>query len=186
MDLSQLIVLFYRFPLETITTGFVIVTLLLVWTSHMLRQHRWLRPTALCCLLIWAAVVLYITILSRDYKVIHAPQLALFHSYRSVLQGGPHELLRSNFMNMALFYPAGVLYGLLLSGKKHAIWQLFGGIMFFACFSAGIEYSQYAFQMGTPEIDDVLHNTLGALFGWLCFRGFLRDLELHSSLQNEK
>lgn len=44
-------------------------------------------------------------------------------------------------------------------------------------FSGVIEYVQFFYALGEPEMDDVIHNTLGALLGTLPF--IIKDI-LHS------
>lgn len=87
------------------------------------------------------------------------------HSYREVMNGGNPEILRSNFMNAVLFYPIGLLGTALLPEKwsgRHR-WAL--SITLCTILSIGIEYVQYAFSLGQCEIDDVIHNVIGAWIG---------------------
>lgn len=70
----------------------------------------------LCLLLIgYFAVILSVTLTGRSAALAPiGPELIPFHSYYVVFKGGEQELLRSNFMNIILFYPAGLLgYGIL-------------------------------------------------------------------------
>lgn len=94
-----------------------------------------------------------------------APQLAPFHSYRAVLSGENPELLRSSFMNVLLFYPAGLLACSLLPGTWRRRWKLLLVTLAFALLSFGIEFCQYRYALGQAEVDDVLHNALGAFLG---------------------
>lgn len=93
------------------------------------------------------------------------PELIPFHSYRAVLDGGNRELFRSNFMNVVLFYPAGLLACELLPKDWRRAQKLILTVVPFALISAGIEVCQYRFALGQAEVDDVIHNTLGALIG---------------------
>ena len=95
------------------------------------------------------------------------PDLIPFHSYLELFETGNDEILRTNFMNIALFYPAG----LLLAPQFPENWprnrkMLFVGIAF-ALLSVVIEYAQFRYSLGEPEIDDVIHNTFGAITGAL-------------------
>lgn len=131
-------------------------------------RTRWFwRPCLAAILLTWAGVVLYATILSRQAGIESVWAVVPFHSYREVLSGGDPELLRSNLMNAVLFAPAGLLTGALLPDrwpmKRRLLWA--SGI--FCLFSLGIELTQYHLAIGQAEIDDVIHNTLGALIGCL-------------------
>ncbi len=128
-------------------------------------------------LVIWVVAALWITVLNRVPGVVYTPELIPFHSYRKLIATGIDEILRANFMNVALFYPAGLLAASLLPecwGRRRLI--LFVGILF-ALFSLGIEYTQFAGALGEPEMDDVIHNTLGSIFGTfpIVFRDVLHD-----------
>ena len=103
--------------------------------------------------------------------VYHASWIPL-HTYWRVLSGENRELLRSAFMNMLLFYPAGLLLGGLLPSKWSFRKGMLCAAIAFAAFSLTIELNQYLLQLGNAETDDVLHNTLGAVAGFSAFRAF--------------
>jgi glycopeptide antibiotics resistance protein len=86
------------------------------------------------------------------------------------LNGGDDEILRSNFMNVVLFYPAGLLFCSLLPQQWYKWCKVLLTVVVFCALSCGIEYMQYAFSLGHVEIDDVIHNAFGALLGGIfCF-----------------
>ena len=70
-------------------------------------------------------------------------------------------------MNAVLFYPAGLLATVLLPEKWPGWCRCVLVVILFGAMSAGIEYAQYFWQLGRVEIDDVIHNTAGALAGSL-------------------
>lgn len=76
-------------------------------------------------------------------------------------------MIRTNFMNVALFYPAGLLSASLLPDKWPRLQKILSAAILFALFSAVIEYTQFFCALGKPEVDDVIHNTLGAILGTL-------------------
>ena len=90
-----------------------------------------------------------------------------FHSYRAVIAGENKEILRSNFMNLILFYPAGLLACELLPKSWSRAKRVILVAVLFALVSTGIEFCQYHFALGQAEVDDVIHNALGALIGAL-------------------
>lgn len=93
--------------------------------------------------------------------------LCPFHSYAAVWNGETTEILRSNFMNVVLFYPLGLLlYAGLPERWAFGLRLLLIGLLGMAV-SAGIECCQYFFCLGAAEIDDVIHNSLGAVLGAL-------------------
>ena len=84
------------------------------------------------------------------------------YTYWKVLGGGNSELLRSCWMNVALFFPAGLLCGA-LTGKRRRLGLTATAALLL---SLAIELVQYRFGLGLAEMDDVLHNTLGAALGY--------------------
>ena len=151
--------------------AFLVITL----TMLFLLLHKWLSEkcwwkcligTALVSLL---CVIAYSTIFARDGGDLLQHNFVPFHSYREVQNGGDIELYRSNFMNVILFYPAGLLATSLLP-KKWAGWcRSLLVVLALTAMSAGIEFLQYHYALGRCEIDDVIHNALGALLGSLAF-----------------
>ena len=121
-----------------------------------LEQRRFWRPAVVVLLLAWLAVIAMAT-----------PELLPFHSYRAVIAGENKEILRSNFMNVVLFYPAGLLTCELLPKGRSLAKRVLPVVALFALVSAGIELCQYLFALGRVEADDVIHNALGALMGAL-------------------
>ena len=72
-------------------------------------------------------------------------------------------------MNVALFYPAGLLAASLLPKKWSGWCRCLLVVFVLTAMSAGIEFLQYRYALGRCEIDDVIHNALGALLGSLAF-----------------
>lgn len=69
--------------------------------------------------------------------------------------------------NFAFFVPLGALAAILLGPGK--LWRVAGMA---ALFSLAIELTQFSFALGRTDIDDLVCNTLGGLFGaWLAGRG---------------
>lgn len=131
------------------------------------REKWWIRISVAAILLCWIAIVIYVTVGDRTGNRTMQVNLIPFHSYREVLSGGNPEILRSNFMNAVLFYPAGLLATALLPEKWPGWSRCVLVVLLFAALSAGIEYVQYTYALGRCEIDDVIHNTAGALAGSL-------------------
>ena len=67
--------------------------------------------------------------------------------------------------NILLFIPLGFLIG----GKR--------GIIAGVLLSIGIELTQYIAVLGYCELDDVLHNTIGAAIGALLYKKFGKRIE---------
>lgn len=128
-------------------------------------QKRWWSVGSVLMLLLWAAVVLWTTVLGREAGVEKVFRMMPLHSYRELLAGGNPEILRSSFMNVLLFFPAGLLCAGLLSRRRLSCGKLVCTAVIFSLFSLSIELAQFGLGVGQGEIDDVLHNTVGVLLG---------------------
>lgn len=167
MSISRLFLWFYRFSPFTIILFFLVGTAVFLLVDRRLDEKLLWRLFLMALLMLWACAVIWVTILSRSGETAGAFQTAPFHSYREVLSGGNIEILRSNFMNTALFFPAGLLLGRLLPRRWSALCRLLTVLLLFAGFSFAVEIVQYSRLLGHGEIDDVIHNTLGAMLGCL-------------------
>lgn len=150
------------------------VLLIIVVSAGYLILRQWLgdkrlwRPVIALLFLAWLAVIAVATLADRTPGLIPMePELIPFHSYRAVMAGENKEILRSNFMNLILFYPAGLFACELLPKSWSQAKRIILVAVLFALVSAGIEFCQYHFALGQAEVDDVIHNALGALIGAL-------------------
>lgn len=132
-----------------------------------LAGFSWWKWFVAVLLLAATAGAIYTTLGSRTGGGNLQINLIPFHSYREVLAGGNPEIYRSNFMNAVLFYPAGLLATALLPEKWPGWCRCVLVVLLFAVLSVGIEYVQYTYALGRCEVDDVIHNTAGALAGSL-------------------
>lgn len=104
-----------------------------------------------------------------------------FWSYASVWRDGNTTVLHEIILNVVLFVPLGFLWGI-SSSKWPRKWRWFSAMILGACLSGVIELLQYSFKKGCVEVDDVIHNTLGCLVGFiLCesARNWLEKQILH-------
>lgn len=118
-------------------------------------------------LLLWGWIVAHQTALGRTIGVSQTPILNPFQSYIDVLKGGNREILRSQFMNVILFYPIGLLLAALFPKRWPLVVKALTAFAVGIWFSWNIEYYQYCFSVGVPQVDDVIHNTGGAVLGSL-------------------
>lgn len=129
----------------------------------LLRKPERLQRLIPALLLIWTAAVLWATLLNRSSGTLGDFRWFPLHSYREMLQTGNREILRSNMMNIALFYPGGLLLAAILPKER----RIPITVAILMLYSISIELTQQALFLGRGEIDDVLHNTLGAWLGCL-------------------
>lgn len=142
----------------------------------------WFQRGVWGTLTVWFVAVLWITVLSRTPGSAYVPELIPFHSYQKLLATGTTEIIRTNFMNVALFYPAGLLTVSLFPNKWTRLQKIWSTAILFTMFSGMIEYVQFFYALGELELemDDVIHNTLGALLGTIPF--LVKDI-LHNPVR---
>lgn len=163
MSIGRLFWWIYQLPPAVLIGILLVCTIVFLWLHRQLCDRIWQKGCLVALLTLWAAAALRLTILNRSGGEMGDFQLIPFHSYAEVLAGGNPEILRSNFMNVVLFYPAGLLLAAILLKQ----WRTPVTVAVLCMFSLSIEGAQYALFLGQGEIDDVLHNTLGALCGCL-------------------
>lgn len=83
-----------------------------------------------------------------------------FWSYKAI-QEGREDLLAENIMNVVVFVPVGLLFG--IAFKQMTWWK---ALMIGCSISVTIESLQFFFLRGFSEVDDVMHNTVGCLIGF--------------------
>jgi VanZ family protein len=163
--IQALLMRIYCLPKEHLPVYAVFAAMLYVTLYRKYARKRWLRPGIGVLLAGWFLAVLWITIFSRESGAYESSWIPL-HAYWLAFSERNPELIRSCFMNVALFYPAGLLFaGLLPQGIRYRS-RMLCTVICFGLFSLSIELCQHFFQLGTTEIDDVLHNTLGAVAGF--------------------
>lgn len=114
---------------------------------------------------IYVIFILYITLFSRlNTESAGEYSLIPFESYYLAAHG-MREMIRESILNILFFYPLGYLFGNLNFDKINLKrWMI---IPISCVLSFVVELSQYIFKLGYAEIDDVIHNTLGCVFGLL-------------------
>lgn len=126
---------------------------------------RFWRPVCWCLVVIWFLMIGYVTVASREPEAQLEARLIPFYSYYLGLSGINKEMLRSCFMNVILFYPAGLLAGgaWMLRGLVWKRVVLLAAVGFGV--SVSVEVLQYFLLLGLAEVDDLIHNTLGMVIG---------------------
>ncbi len=164
--MNALLIDFYCLPYGDLFLIFTVASICFLRVRRYQDHHVWWK-----CLIFAAATASLLLIglftVSGREPGTSTLYLTPFHSYREMKATGNIEILRSNFMNGVLFYPAGLLT-LSLLPKTWPRWLRAALILLiFTGISAGVEYNQYISHTGRAEIDDVIHNALGALLGAL-------------------
>ena len=171
----------YRMPIKDLMLAAVLAAVVFCTLFHKYADRNWLRPCICGMLAVWGVAVLWVTVLSRDagsYSVNPFP----LQTYWRILSGENGDLLRSAFMNVVLFYPAGLLLGSLIPKKWSSRRGMVCAVLVLMLFSVAVERTQYVRHLGNAEFDDILHNTLGAVAGIAAFRAFSKIIELEKWL----
>ena len=163
----NIITSFYTLSLESAFTMIFAFAYIIVFINCVLENRKLKKAVYLCIFFLSLTVIVYITIISRAGSEVNSISFIPFKSYMDVANGANPELLRSNFMNVMLFYPLG-LSSTLLFKKKSSLVLAF---IFALLFSCTIEAIQFAFSLGYVEIDDVIHNFLGFILGFAAVKG---------------
>jgi len=79
------------------------------------------------------------------------------------------ELLVENIMNVVVFIPVGLLLG---SAFKQMTW--WKALLIGCSISITIEALQFWFMKGFSEVDDVMHNTVGCIMGYIIYSILVR------------
>ena len=120
-------------------------------------SKKWRNALVIVALAVSITLVLWLTLFSRlgsDSRHFYPP----FWSYKAILNGSGKALLE-DVGNIFLFIPIGVAIALLLGlDVKHSL--LIGFLL-----SLIIESCQWFFWLGSFEIEDLLHNTIGTGIG---------------------
>ena len=157
---------FYCLPIPQAFLLMVIFSVLFLFLRKMLEKKRFWQLGVSAFVLLWIILIIAATLMSRSFAESRITPVPIpFSSYYSVFNGGNKELLRSCFMNVALFYPAGLSACALLPENWRRTKKVLFVSLLLALLSAGIECCQYFFALGQAEADDVIHNALGAFLG---------------------
>lgn len=113
----------------------------------------------------YMTALIFVTLFTHNYYTYgRSSNLIIFSSIRLMLRSGSSALILKNIVgNVLLFLPLGFLLPLIIRSKQGFAWQLLFGVLV----SLAIELCQYLFAARIFDIDDILLNTLGTVFGRL-------------------
>ena len=124
-----------------------------------------LRYSATLLLIEYVFLIFCSTVIFRTAGATRRYDFQPFWSYKAI-QDGREDLLAENIMNVVVFIPVGLLLGIAF---KQMTWLK---VLLIGCgISVTIESLQFFFMRGFSELDDVIHNTVGCLIGWLMVKG---------------
>lgn len=150
--------LLYRYPSEIfyIIAALVLLTVTLgIWKGAFMAK--------VMSLIGYCLVVLYLTVFSRT-TIEHKIGVIPFSSYTDIANG-VRLLLPQVLMNILMFIPTGFL---LKTSFRSWGWKKV--LAFGSVFSLLIELLQLALMKGVAEVDDIIHNSLGCMMGYVIYK----------------
>lgn len=168
---------------------FWISLIIVVGLAFTIRRFNLQRPVRVGLLVAYVATVLIITLGSRRADIVthigYDPFIVYERTIQSVIQGwksgGLSEAwkhlgwqrgqLASLGLNVLLFVPLGYLVPSVVPSFRR--WWKVALIGFL--FSLTIETIQLVTRLGWFDTSDLLHNTLGALIGWIVYKRWIKD-----------
>ena len=150
-----------KIPDYLLGLSFGVLCFIMVLTGILTKKGRLIKRVLFSTLL-----VEYVTLLLCSTVIMRTPcagihyKTELFWSYVAITNARA-ELIAENLLNIVVFIPLGLLLSIFECFKKW--WTV---LIISMSLSACIEFSQFIFQRGLGEFDDVFHNTLGAIIGY--------------------
>ena len=137
------------------------VLLMIGWSVFCVYAQRKMRIIGAVTALLSAALILFVTLLSRTKIASPSVYLTPFSTFeRGQLNG---DLFIFMILNVCLFVPFGASLPFVIRGKawKKLLFTILSGLLF----SFIIESLQNLFSVGYMDIDDIISNTLGTIIG---------------------
>ena len=152
-------------PLEYCIGALILFLISSICFFVLMSLRKALRFSSIVLLVDYVFLLLCSTVLFRCDVRLVGYNLKPFRSYVDYFSGNSDYLLPQVLLNIFVFIPIGVLLKLSFWNQKW--WQLLilGGLI-----SISIETLQLLLHNGFCEVDDVLHNMMGCLFGIMIFR----------------
>ena len=138
-----------------------------ILSFSMFGTKKGLRVLSLVVLAEIVVLILCATVILRETAENREYSLVPFWSYAMESQDLQYSMYVENLMNVLMFIPLGFTLG---CAFKDMGWKRI--IVVALCMSAGIEILQYVMKKGFAEVDDVMHNTVGCVIGYLLVKGF--------------
>ena len=143
---------------EDLLSVFCLVVVLFVAFKGIRTGFRW---SSVLLLIEYIFLLFYSTVIFRPTGEARQYDYHPFWSYNRP------ELLVANIMNVIVFIPIGMILGSLLRVKGSWLVALLIG----CSISITIEALLFWFMKGFSEVDDVMHNTLGCILGYILVQG---------------
>jgi len=149
--------------IAVIGIGLVLFVLLVFCGRMCMRREnkKTVRYICMALMIVYLIAVFCATVVFRRSSDFYTLKWPPFWSYMPTKGGGTTVHMLANALNILLFMPLGFLF---LFACKYARWWTM--LTTAATFSFCIEAGQLMLHCGYCEIDDLLHNCIGALVGY--------------------
>lgn len=152
------------------------ITSVVLLCLYKAKRIKLTQVIAVILLFLFLSVVFASTVFTRT-PGIRQYELIPFWSWYEVFVNCRVGLLRENILNVLLLFPMGILLKPLFGHKI----RLFTAFLLGFTVSAVIEISQLVSRRGLFEWDDMLHNGLGCMMGFMvCSRFWKRKISSES------
>lgn len=146
------------YPSFGLTVVVIIIGLLLKSVKDKKRFVLWVLLFEYLFVVTCSTIIFRGTLICKFDRV----ELIPFWTYQSIINHTPGVSVWDIVLNVVLFIPLGLLVKLTYPSVSAL------RILLIAVLSSlFIETNQYVFEKGVAQIDDVMHNVIGALLGWL-------------------
>lgn len=146
-------------------------------------KTRKAQTVSLLLLIEWVLMIFCVTVIFRHSDEESSINLLPFWSYFHYPENSYlEEMAVINLLNVVMFMPVGLL---LKCGSPTINWKrifLIGGTL-----SVVIEISQFLYNKGLCEIDDIIHNVFGCMLGYgfaMVLLFFLTNIK-HQTIDND-
>lgn len=144
-------------------------------------RHKFRKIIGIIVFIVYAVIVLYITLLSRAPSV-RRKMLTPFWEYRELMYSVDRLYWLGQIIgNIVMLMPLGVF--LCLMYRRLNVIHI--GIIGCVC-SVCIELTQYFTGRGLFEFDDIFHNTVGAVIGYFVMKKQLMRIKVLEERRKEK
>lgn len=152
---------FFRIPTEWKFVELTFFLISMFCCQHLFRKGKIKKSSTVRYSLLTSYMffVIISTVLARNSLETYTYNFVPFQSYFEWLKAGNMDLFWENLYNIMMFIPIGLLLN--PEYKRKNI------IVFGVGFSCSIEILQLFMMRGTCELDDVINNMIGFIFGML-------------------
>lgn len=161
--LIQSIFFMYNWDYYVLVPFLLAVSVIYIAIRNLIASKKSSNSIIAISFVIYFCLMIYTALIDRNASTDSSGYCLIpFYSYYQFFNGN-RDIMQQSIMNIAFFYPFGFLLSCLdIEFIKKRKWLI---AVFAFAFSFCIEALQYIFHLGYAEVDDVIHNTLGASIG---------------------